>query len=685
MINRQLLDPKSIVIVGGSNDITKPGGKILKNIIEGGYNGHLSVLNPKEKVVQGVECFASPAEMPEADLAIIAIASRLIPGIVESLIRGNATRAFIVISAGFSEENEEGAALEKQLVNLVNDTGASLIGPNCIGILTPSYHGVFTLPIPRLEPDGCDFISGSGATACFIMENGIPKGLTFSRVFSVGNSAQMGVEDILQYMDETYDEELSPKVKLLYLEAINNPAKLLKHAASLIRKGCRIAAIKAGTSEAGSRAASSHTGALSSSDMAVDALFQKAGIIRCYGREELVNAASILMNKSLRGRNIGIISHAGGPAVMLTDALSDEGFSVPKIESEKASELLEKLFPGSSVANPIDFLATGTAEQLGLILDYCDNYFDEIDAMAVIFGTPGLTGISDVYELLHNKILKCRKPIFPILPSVLTAREEVREFIQKGHNFFPDEVLFAKALGQVYNTPSPLMVEMESIGIDRESVRKVIAVNKPGYLPPVEIVRMLDAAGITRVPEVVASSIDESIERSRDLGFPLVMKVIGPVHKSDIGGVVLNINTPEGVKNTFNELMGLEGATAVLIQPMISGYELFVGATWESHFGHLIMCGMGGIMIEVIKDFRSGLAPVSREMAMDMIKSLKSHPLLKGYRGKEGIDIEEFANVLVKVSALLDAAPEIREMDINPLIGTKKGIYAVDTRIRIEK
>ncbi len=223
---------------------------------------------------------------------------------------------------------------------------------------------MFTLPIPELTPKGCDFISGSGATAAFIMESAILKGIKFANVFSVGNSAQTGVEDVLAYLDESFDPETSSRIKLLYVETIKDPDSLLEHASSLIRKGCKIAAIKAGASEAGNRAASSHTGAIASLDLAVEALFRKAGIVRCFGREELTTVAGVFMHKPLQGRNIAIITHAGGPAVLLTDALCAGGLEIPRIQGPAAEELLEELLPGSSVANPIDFLATGTAEHL---------------------------------------------------------------------------------------------------------------------------------------------------------------------------------------------------------------------------------------------------------------------------------------------------------------------------------
>jgi acyl-CoA synthetase (NDP forming) len=296
MLAKELIDPKSIVVVGGSNDVQKPGGKILKNILEGGYNGQIYVSNPKEDLVQGVRSYRNLSELPQTDLAIIAIASKFAFQTIEFLTEKNETKGFIIISAGFGEENKEGAELEARIVAQINKFGGSLIGPNCTGILTKHHHSIFTEPIPKLASEGVDFISGSGATACFIMEKGVEMGLMFSSVFSVGNSAQIGVEEVLQHFDESYDMNTSSKVKLLYLENIMRPQKLLKHARSLISKGCKIAAIKAGSSEAGSRAASSHTGALASPDTAVDALFRKAGIVRCFSREELITVGSIFMH-----------------------------------------------------------------------------------------------------------------------------------------------------------------------------------------------------------------------------------------------------------------------------------------------------------------------------------------------------------------------------------------------------
>ena len=685
MIHDKLINPKSIVIVGGSDNIQTPGGKVLKNIIDGKFKGDLYVVNLKQESVQGIKAYKTPDDIPSVDLAIIAIAARFCLETVKILATKKNTKAFIILSAGFSEENHEGAIIEKQIVDIINSVGGSLIGPNCIGFLNSNYNGVFTTPIPKLSSKGVDFASGSGATAIFIMESSMPKGLTFSSVFSVGNSAQIGVEEVVKHWDESYDPETSSKVKLLYIESVNKPALLLKHATSLIRKGCKIAAIKSGNSDAGIRAASSHTGALASSDTAVDALFRKAGIVRCYSRVELAYVASIFMHPELKGKNIAIITHAGGPAVMLTDALSSGGLNVPLIESDKAKNLLTKLYHGSSISNPIDFLATGTAEQLGYIIDACENDFDNIDAMAVIFGSPGLFPVYDVYDLLEEKINKCKKPIFPILPSIINVKTEIDFFLAKGHINFPDEVLFGKALTKVFYTPKPQVKSDISIEVDKVKIRNIIDNATNGYLSPLEIQGLLDAAGIARAGEAVVTSKEEAINSAKKLGFPVVMKVVGPVHKSDVGGVVLNVKNTETVASEFERMFKIKDTTAILIQPMLSGIELFAGAKREAQFGHLILFGLGGIFIEVLKDINAGLAPLSEFEAENMIKNLKGYGIIKGVRGQEPVNEELIKNIIVRLSVLVTVAPEIFEMDLNPLLGKSDRVVAVDARIRIEK
>lgn len=685
MINTHLLNPRSIVVLGASEDIEKPGGKILKNILDSDFQGDLYVNNLKSETVQGIRSYQSLEDLPEqVDLAILAIAAKYCPASVEVLAKKKGTRAFIIISAGFSEDSEEGAALEQAVVNTINEVGGCLIGPNCIGVMNTNHSSVFTSPIPDLHPAGVDFISGSGATAVFIMESSMPKGLRFNSVFSVGNSAQVGVEDVLEYMDLHYDSQTSSPVKLLYLESVSKPDKLLKHARSLIQKGCKIAAIKAGRSEAGSRAASSHTGALASNDVAVDALFRKAGIVRCYSREELVHVAAVFMLKELKGKNFAVITHAGGPAVMITDTLSDMGFEVPAIAGEKADQLCAKLFPGSSVANPIDFLATGTAVQLGDIIDACEHDFEHIDAMVVIFGSPGLFSIEAVYSVLHEQMQKCKKPIYPILPSIINAQEDINYFLKQGEVCFFDEVMCAQALGRVYSRKRIDYQESVKLPIPVADLRALIEESEDAYLSPEKVQDLLDMAGITRVGEAVCEDFDALKVAAEKMGYPLVMKVVGPVHKSDVGGVKLNIQTKEVLKQEFLRMMQIAEARAVLIQPMASGRELYVGASYEPGFGHNIFCGLGGIFIEVLKDVSCALTPVSKEEALEMIRSLKAYDIIRGVRGQEGVNEAMYADVLVRLSAMLVHCPEIKELDINPLLGNAKQVIAVDARVRIE-
>ena len=686
MINKQLLQPESIVVIGGSNNVHKPGGAVVRNLLAGNYQGTLRIVNPKEDEVQGIKVFHDMKELPPTDLAIIVVAAKFCPDYVDYLAAEKQVRAFIILSAGFGEETKEGAVLEQHILDTCEKYGCALIGPNCIGLLTRWHHSVFTKPIPNLNPKGVDFISGSGATAVFILESAVTKGLPFNSVWSIGNGHQIGIETVLEYMDNNFDPEKDSLVKLLYIENISDPDKLLYHATSLIKKGCRIAAIKAGSSESGSRAASSHTGAIASSDSAVEALFRKAGIVRCFSREELTTVGCIFTLPRFSGKNVAIVTHAGGPGVMLTYALSKGGLKVPPLSGPVAEELKAQLFPGSSVANPIDILATGTPEHLGIAIDYCEKKFKDIDAIMVIFGTPGLVQLYDAYDVLHKKILECKKPIFPILPSVNTAGPEVAEFLQRGHVNFSDEVTLATALTQIMRTPEPADQTIQIRGVDVPRIRQIIdGIEEDGYISPNLVHALLESAGIPTVPEFVSEDKQAILDFAQKCGYPVVAKVVGPVHKSDVGGVALNVRTPEHLALEYDRMMQIPDATAVMVQKMINGKELFIGAKYEPRFGHVVLCGLGGIFVEVLKDVSSGLAPLSYEEAYSMIHSLRGYKIIKGTRGQKGINERKYAEIIVRLSTLLRFATEIKEMDINPLLADENDVIAVDARILVRK
>ena len=690
MINPKLLDPKSIVIVGASNDVHKPGGKLVKNLLDSPFKGKIYAVNPKESEVQGIHCYAKVEDLPEVDCAILAIAAKYCPATVDILAKEKNTRGFIIVSAGFGEESQQGAEYEKHITDTINSVGGSLIGPNCTGFLNTNYCGAFDTPIPTLDPHGVDFVTGSGATAVFIKEYGISNGLTFNSVWAVGNSAQMGIEDVLEHLDTTFDPEKSSRVIMLYMEKIGDPQKLLKHSRSLINKGCKIAAIKSGGSAAGSRAASSHTGALATNDAAVDALFRKAGIVRCHNRQELTTVCAIFMHPEVKGKNMAVITHAGGPAVMLTDVLSDNGMDVPHIEGPKADELLSKLFGGSSVGNPIDFLATGTAEQLGYIIDACENDFDNIDCMCVIFGSPGLFANWEVYEVLDQKMKTCKKPIFPILPSIINVKDEIADFITNKHRInFPEECVFGQALCKVYNTPKPQPEVVEQPEIDVARIRRTIDKCQDGYMEIADYNELLDAAGISRKKSVEVSKKEDALAFAQEVGcskdVPLVMKVVGPLHKSDVGGVTLNVKDLDTVSKEFDRLMAIKDTYAVEMYPMLDGTDVYIGAIRDDKFGHQVFFGLGGIFIEVLKDVQSALAPITAAEAKEMLTKLRGYKILQGVRGQEPVNIDLYADQIARVSALVQAAPEIAEMDLNPLLGNPRYVTAVDARIRLQK
>lgn len=685
MNHKQLINPKSIVVVGASDNILKPGGSVLYNLINGTFDKELYVVNSRGGTIQGVKAYESIEDIPQTDLAIISVPARQCTYTVEYMAKEKGVKVFIVFSAGFSEESEEGAILEKELLDAADKAGVLMIGPNCSGYFNTKHQSIFTKPIPKLDPFGVDIISSSGGTITYIIESAMRIGLRFNSAWSIGNSSQVGVEDILEYLDNEFDPEKDSKIKLLYLEKIADPDRFLNHSASLINKGCKIAAIKSGSSESGSRAASSHTGAIASSDSAIEALFRKAGIIRCYSREELANVAAVLSLKELKGKNLAIITQAGGPAVILTDALSKGNISVPEMNKQLAAQLKEHLLPGAAVSNPIDIIGTGTGEHMAYCIDFCEKNFKEIDGIAVIYGNPGVSNVAEAYDMLDQKIKSSKLPIYPILPSVISAIREMDDFVKKGHVNFTDEYALANALSKVTLWTPPSVGKLEDVSVDIPRIRNIIDKASNGYIDSDTIKELFDAAGIPQVQELVTANKEEAVSFANKIGYPVVAKCVGPVHKSDVGGVVLNIRSDEHLALEFDRLMKITDATSVMIQPMLSGQELFIGAKYEDKFGHIVLCGLGGIFVEILKDVASGLAPLSFHEATSMVQSLKAYKIIKGVRGQKGLNEKLFIEIIVRLSVMLRFAPEIKEMDINPLLANEEKVTAVDARIRIEK
>ncbi len=673
MINPKLIHPKSIAVIGGSDNPSSPGGKIIENLVNHKYQGKIYIVNPKKDKIKNFKVYKNVSLLPEnIDLAIIAISAKYIEETVKILTEEKKTQAFIIISAGFSDVGEAGKALENRIVKQIEKYNGSLLGPNNIGLINKNYAGVFTSPVPKLDKNGVDLISGSGATAVFIMEAAMLQGLSFNSVWTVGNSAQIGVEEVLEYMDENFDLD-SPKIKLLYIEHIKNPSKFYKHARSLSQKGAKIIAIKSGNSQSGQRAAGSHTGALASPDSAVQALFDKAGIVRVEGRNEMIQAAIVLKYGIPKGKNILIVTHAGGPGVMLTDILEKNGMKVPEIKDPSKKKLLAKLYPGSSVDNPIDFLATGTAEQLDAILNYAEK-FDEIDAIAVIFGSPGLFEVFDVYDVLAKHIIKNKKIIYPILPSVINVKKEIEYFHQKKLASFSDEVLFAKALTKIYFAAgNSVITTLEN--------HHTPNLSNAEFINQTEINELLKKYKFPLVQQQIFNNEKQAWEFARKI-LPVVLKPEGILHKTEQNAVRLNILNEKDFNRNFDELQKISPTHKVLVQQQIKGEELFIGVKYEENFGHLLMFGAGGIFIEILKDFQTLLIPIEENEILDKLKKLKSYPLFKGIRGKKSIDINNFVALIKRTDQLIRENPDIIELDFNPVIASGEDFYLVDIRIK---
>ncbi len=684
-VYHDLFHPESIAVVGASNDPLKPGGRVIQNIKANGYGGLLWAVNPNAGDVLGLPTYPSIQALPHApDLAIVAIASAFVLSAVEQLA-GRKTGAVIVLTAGFGEKDAAGKRVERKMRRIADNARMALIGPNCSGFLTRTYKGKFAGIIPSLPGEAVDFISGSGATVDYVMERASGRGLSFGTVVNLGNSVQMGVEDLLQIHDRNYGPH-SAGILMLYMESVNKPAKLLRHARSLVRKGCVLIGIKSGATAVGERAAASHTGAMAASDTAVAALFEKAGIIRVSGRGALINVACVLSagKGRLKGKRVCIVTDAGGPGVMLSDELSRQGLELPLLKARTRAELAKILPPESSTLNPVDALPSRTAEQIKGIIRVLGAYErDGIDVIAVLTGDSGLSDNAGIYREISDAMQAGPIPVIPVLSSVTSCKSEIADFISRGNVFFPDEVALGQALGKVANWVAPEEDSGIPAGYDRMAIEAALN-DQTGALAPEIVDRVLRAAGF-RLPEQIQVFQEDRLAAScRQVGFPLVMKVIGPLHKTDVGGVRLGIGNAAQALAAWKELLKIPHARGVLIQPMIGGLEVILGASREGQFGHLVMFGLGGIYAEVLKDVKFALAPLSRDESLGMIQGIRSHAVLEGVRGEAGMDIHVLAQNIRRLGCLVSDFPRIKEIDLNPVKGRNADLYAVDARIIVE-
>ncbi len=677
-----LFHPKSIAVIGASNNPRKPGGKVTKNIKDNGYCGKLWTINPGNASIMGLPTYKTIEELPETpELALIAIPAPMVREALTSLARLG-TKAVIILTAGFGEKDKKGKLEEQEFLKIANKANMTIIGPNCSGFLTTSYAGKFAGLIPNLQKGSVDFISGSGATVDYVMEQAAYRGLSFSNIVNLGNSIQTGVEDILAMVDENFDEESAP-ILLLYMELVKKPDKLLRHARSLTRKGCTIVGIKSGVTKVGERAAASHTGAIATNDSAVQALFDKAGIIRVKSKAELIDVACLLSaaKRPHKWNRVGIITDAGGPGVMLSDELSRQNLEVHALGKTTRKRLSEILPPEASTNNPIDCLPSRNAALIREIFKILvEEEGDLLDVIVIIAGNSGMSDNWEIYQEVINAMDKCSIPVIPILSSAITGAEDIEKFKKAGKFYFPDEVLVGQTLGMVARRPAIYDPQLEISHYDHKDIENIFK-SQGAQLTPDAVKRLLEAAGFKLPLQMEVFDKGKLPRACEDIGFPMAMKVIGPLHKSDVGGVRLHINTYEEAEDAWSKLMIIDGASGVMIQPMIKGTEVILGAIKEGNFGHLVMFGLGGIYTEVLQDVSFALSPLSSEESMRMIRNTRSLPLLEGVRGEKGISLDLLSEYLIRLSVLLKDFPQIEEIDLNPVKGVESELYVVDARI----
>ena len=693
-----LLAPRSVAVIGASRTRGNIGAELFHNLVSMGFKGPVYPVNPLATTIEDLTAYASVLDIKEdVDLAVITVPAAAVVGVARECAR-KGVRGLVVISAGFGEAGPAGVELQRQLLEVCRQSGMRLVGPNCMGVINTSPEVSLDATFAPDKPvrGRVGFLSQSGGLGIAVMARAQALGSGVSSFVSVGNKADISGNDLIQF----WEVDAETGLIMLYLESFGNPRKFARIARRVSRTK-PILAVKGGRSPAGNRATSSHTGALlSASDVTVDALFEQAGVIRTDTLAELFDAALLLGSQPLPpGNRVAILTNAGGPAILCADACDSGGLAVPTLPESVRAQLAAFLPAAGAFGNPVDMLAAagGDDYRKGIgILAACP----EVDAIIVIFTPPLVTQASDVINAIHTAAGELPRPI-PIL-SVLMSKESAPHVI-RSHDVavpyfpFPEEAALALSLAARYagwrRLPDEPVVMPE--GIDRDRAAAVIAAalaGAHGWMAPAAVMELLGCYGIPMVDTRVAGSPDDAARAARDLGSPIAIKAIasGVLHKSDAGAVKLGLKTPGAVRRAAAEMTAtLEQAghkvEGFQVQKMAAGgVEMIVGVVQDQHFGPVLACGAGGTATELLKDVAVRITPITPGEAERMIRSLRTFPQLDGYRGAPRADVAALEDVLLRVSALVEAHPNVAEMDLNPVIVQTSGVVGVDARIRLE-
>ncbi len=691
---RRLLSPGSVALIGASHRQSSIGRALLDNIVGSGFQGPLYPVNPAGGEIAGRPVLRSISEVAgPVDLAIIAVPAPSVAGVLEECGRKGVAGA-VVISAGFAETGPEGAARERAIVEVARRYGVRIVGPNCMGIVNMSdkvrLNATFA-PVPP-EPGHIGFSSQSGGLGIAILQEANRRGLGISTFVSVGNKADVSGNDLLQYWGDDPDTT----VVLLYLESFGNPRRF----ADIARRVSRtkpIVAVKSGRSSAGTRGASSHTAAIASSDAEVDALFRQAGVIRVDTLEELFDVADFVSHQPLpAGGRVAVVGNAGGPGILAADACERYGLEVPVLSEATQAELRSFLSPEAAVSNPVDCIASATADDYRRALEtvLAD---DHIDAVIVIFTPPLVIQADDVARAVAAVAATSDKPIvanFLAVGGVVRALQEAKRRVP----WFAYPESAARVLGKVVPYSQwrlrPAPPPRPPAGIDRAGARLIVESTlaekgEGAWMDQVRLNELLSCYGIAHVATVAASDPEEAAAAARSVGLPVAVKLEAPsvLHKSDAGGVRLGLASAEAAEKAAAELLARFGPEAgVVVQPMAPpGVEVIAGLVQDASFGPVLMFGMGGVTTELIGDHVLSLVPLSMEEARRVIGSLRLSPLLEGYRGAPPTDVEALAELLCRLALLAEDLPEVAELDLNPLLAGPAGSVAVDARARLSR
>jgi acetyl coenzyme A synthetase (ADP forming)-like protein len=683
--------PKSIAVIGASRQRGTISGELLHNILSYEFNGPVYPVNLTARVVQSIVSYPTVEDVPgEVDLAVIVVPAAHVLDVAEACARKR-VRALVVISAGFAEAGMSGRDAQGDLVKICRDAGMRLIGPNCMGVISTNPHvrlNATFAPIPPLA-GSIGFMSQSGGLGLAIMDYAGALGLGFSTFVSVGNKSDISGNDLITY----WEQDPRTNLILLYLESFGNPRKFSRIARRVARTKPMIA-VKSGRSPAGARATSSHTGALlAASDVTVDALFRHSGVIRTDTLEEMFDVAALLSSQGVpRGRRVGILTNAGGPGILCADACASEGLEVPTFSDETQAKLRKLLPAEASIGNPVDMIASATADQYRQAMDIIGSD-PSIDSVVVIFIPPLVTKPEDVATAIVDgaRVFKKTKPIVTVFMQSHGVPEELRSADVRVPSYsFPENAARALArvagYGEWLARPSTEPAFNDIHKNDCSAIIDKAVANGGGWLEPHDVWTVLSKYGLPVLGQSVASTAEEAGKAALEFGGRIALKGIAPglVHKTDAGAVRLDLS-PDAVTAAANEMSArISSINGFVVQRMAEpGAEMIVGVVHDPQFGPVVACGAGGVLVELVRDVSLRVTPLSREDASAMVRELKTYPLLEGYRGSPVRDVAALEDVILRIGALVDDFPAISELDLNPVLVHEHGATIVDARIRM--